>query len=171
MQLVSESLALSAGWHALIAACGSSVPGKGDYAVACRQPIQRSVRLHGKSGGGVKVTSLLYHCSSSADANLTATPTNCRQPRGERYCAGAPVRWGSPGCWSRFLRSRSVPARMRSRAVRAADARSSALLSNLRGRPGGRRPRLNASRSFGKMAQTGPTLIPYRRFMSSNRRT
>jgi hypothetical protein len=91
--------------------------------------------------------------------------------RGERYCAGAPVRWGSPAWRSRFLSRRSVPARIRSRAVRAADARSSAFLSNLRGRPGGRRIRLNASRSFGKMAHTRPTLTPYRRRLSSNRRT
>jgi hypothetical protein len=107
----------------------------------------------------------------SASISPSCAQTNCRQPRGERYCAGAPVRRGSPGCRSRFLSRRSVPARIRSRAVRVADARSSALLSTLRGRPGGRRVRLNASRSFGKMAHTGPTLIPYRRCLSSNRRT
>jgi len=89
----------------------------------------------------------------------------------KRYCAGAPVRWGSPGCRSRFLSRRSVPARIRSWAVRTIDARSSALLSTLRGRPGGRRIRLNASRSFGKMAQTEPTLVPYSRCLTSNRRT
>jgi hypothetical protein len=59
-----------------------------------------------------------------------------------------------------FLRSRLVPARFRSRAIRLVDAMSIELIASLRGRPGARRVRLKASRSAGRMAHTIPTLIP-----------
>jgi len=59
-----------------------------------------------------------------------------------------------------FLRSRLVPARLRSRTTRMAEARSLALTTSLRGRPGGRRVRRKASRSSGRIAHTIPTLIP-----------
>ena len=70
-----------------------------------------------------------------------------------------------------FLRSRLVPARFRSRTTRMAEAWSMARTKSLRGRPGGRRVRLKASRSFGRIAHTIPTLIPYRRCRSSIRCT
>jgi hypothetical protein len=66
----------------------------------------------------------------------------------------------SYGYRRRFLRSRLVPARFRSPALTAVDALSPALTTSLRGRPGGRRVRLKASRSLGRMAHTIPTLIP-----------
>lgn len=77
----------------------------------------------------------------------------------------------SYGYLRRFLSSRLVPARFRSRSMRMVDAWSMALITCLRGRPGGRRVRLKASRSSGRMAHTIPTLIPYSRCLSSNRRT
>jgi hypothetical protein len=64
-----------------------------------------------------------------------------------------------------------VPAPLRSPAIRTLDALSTSLTASLGGRPGGRRVRLNASRSLGKIAHTLPTLIPYSRCLSSNRRT
>ena len=70
-----------------------------------------------------------------------------------------------------FLRSRLVPARLRSRTTRMAEAWSMALTTSLRGRPGGRRARRKASRSSGRIAHTIPTLIPYSRCRSSIRRT
>ena len=70
-----------------------------------------------------------------------------------------------------FLRSRSVLARLRSRTTRMAEAWSMALTTSLRGRPGGRRVRRKASKSFGRMAHTIPTLIPNSRCRSSIRRT
>src|SRR5437773_2638919 len=45
----------------------------------------------------------------------------------------------------RFLRTRLVPARLRSRTARMAEAWSMALRASLRGRPGGRRVRRKAS--------------------------
>src|SRR5207253_9909508 len=71
----------------------------------------------------------------------------------------------------RFLGNRFVPARLRSRATRVTDACLGALITSLRGRPGPRRMRLKASRSLGRIAHTTPTLIPYRRCLSSSRRT
>ena len=70
-----------------------------------------------------------------------------------------------------FLKNRLVPARPRSREIRVVDAESLPLSTNFRGRPGGRRVRLNASRSSGRMAHTIPTLIPYSRCLISSRRT
>lgn len=64
-----------------------------------------------------------------------------------------------------------MPACLRSLTMLMAEALSSALSTNLRGRPGARRVRLNAFRSSGKMAHTVPTLIPYSRCLSSSRRT
>ena len=75
------------------------------------------------------------------------------------------------GCFRRFLKKRSVPARLRSRAIRVIDALSGPLMPNFLGRPGGRRVRLNAFRSSGRMAHTVPTLIPYSRCLVSSRRT
>lgn len=75
------------------------------------------------------------------------------------------------GCFRRFLKKRSVPARLRSRAMRVIEALSGALMPNFLGRPGGRRVRLNAFRSSGRMAHTVPTLIPYSRCLVSSRRT
>src|SRR5438094_63779 len=73
---------------------------------------------------------------------------------------GGPV---SYECRRGFLRSRLLPARLRSRTTRMAEAWSMALTTSLRGRPGGRRVRRKASRSSGRMAHTIPTLIPYSR--------
>jgi hypothetical protein len=64
-----------------------------------------------------------------------------------------------------------VPACLRSLTMRPANACSVAVSAPFLGRPGGRRVRLKACRSSGKIAQTVPTLIPYSRSRSSNRRT
>ena len=64
-----------------------------------------------------------------------------------------------------------MPACLRSVTMRAFDARSGAESVRLRGRPGGRRVRSKACRSSEKIAQTGPTLIPYSRCLRSSRRT
>ena len=81
---------------------------------------------------------------------------------------GGPV---SYDCRRGFLRSRLVPACLRSRTTRMAEAWSMALTTSLRGRPGGRRVRRKTSTSSGRMAHTIPTLIPYSRCRSSIRRT
>jgi hypothetical protein len=64
-----------------------------------------------------------------------------------------------------------VPARLRSLTMRPANAWSVPVSAPFLGRPGERRVRMNAIRSSGKIAQTVPTLIPYSRCLSSNRRT
>src|SRR5437867_13351168 len=65
-----------------------------------------------------------------------------------------------------FLRSRLVPALLRSRTTRVAEARSLALTTSLRGRPAGRRVRLKAFRSFGRIVDPLRTLILSRRCLS-----
>ena len=64
-----------------------------------------------------------------------------------------------------------MPARLRSPDMRLADASFRGSAVGLLGRPGGRRVRLKAATSSGKIAQTTPTLVPYSRCLMSKRRT